>query len=70
MQKRQPFAAEPVLRSNMCEHIGQMQLGHECTTQADLLLDQMQTPRAAEAELQVEVRYIASCHQHHISSHA
>jgi len=66
----QPAAAEPVHRSNMCAHTGQMQLGHECTTQVGLWLDRMQTPHAAAAELlQMEGCYIASCHQSLVSSH-
>jgi len=51
----QPAASELVRRSSTCERTGQMQLDHECTTRADLLLDQMQTPHAAVVVLRLEV---------------
>jgi len=53
----------------MCERTGQMQLGHECTAQVGLLLDQMQSPHAAVQEVQKEEHYIASGRQHHALLH-
>jgi len=67
---RQQAVAEPVLHSSTCARIGRMLPGPECTAQADLSLDPMQTPRVAEVAPQVEVGCISSCHQRHVSYHA